>query len=83
MRVSESCSFTLRTGTFKRVRQSSAYYPALGRMALTRRYNAIVQELGGTEELWDTWCAYVVGRDSHYENAFQVSRLHAEAFHLV
>lgn len=45
----------------------------------TRRaseYNEVCARLGGTAELWDTWCEYLAERDGRYLSAQEVSRLH-------
>lgn len=46
-----------------------------------REYNTIVNKLGGTEHLWDSWCKYVASR-SNFENAFEVSAEHCHALNL-
>jgi hypothetical protein len=54
-----------------------------GQLALARKYVAAVAQCGGTGPLWDTWCQYVAERQpARYESAWQVSELHAWAFHL-
>lgn len=43
-------------------------------------YNQLIQKIGGTEFLWDTWCEYVaVNQPRTYTNAAQVSSLHVDA----
>lgn len=48
-----------------------------------RAYNALVNKLGGTEELWDSWCAYVAkGTAIHnqgWASADDVSAEHVRA----
>lgn len=50
---------------------------------MRRAYVDTCDALGGTADLWDTWCHYVAERDAHYSSAHHVSELHAAAFHLV
>lgn len=57
---------------------------ARGKIKFARRYCAKVRELGGCEELWNSWCAYVADRTRNdYSSAAAVSLAHCEAFHLV
>jgi len=54
------------------------------RMKHVRNYRRMVETLGGTEALWDTWCAYVAeNQPNSYSSAEQVSALHAHAFELI
>ena len=46
------------------------------RSAVIRDYNRVCRKLGGTEALWDSWCAYLADRDANYHDAEHVSRLH-------
>lgn len=49
-----------------------------------KAYNEMVQQIGGTEGLWDSWCNYVADNQPNtYASAEAVSRLHAEAFNLI
>jgi hypothetical protein len=41
------------------------------------KYNRVVHALGGTETLWDEWCAYV-GKAQGYGSAEQVSAMHLQ-----
>lgn len=53
------------------------------RLAKAKRYNALVETMGGTESLWDTWCEYVAANQADfYNDADHVSRLHIEALNL-
>ncbi len=50
------------------------------RQALRDSYLALVDNAGGAEGLWDSWCSYVAERDkAHYSGPEHVSRLHVEA----
>ncbi len=45
--------------------------------ATLRDYNAFCRKVGGTEALWDGWCAYLAERDPvNYPSAYRVSELH-------
>jgi len=49
-----------------------------------KHYRKLVEQLGGTEALWNSWCAYVAERQpTRYSSAEQVSALHAHAFDLI
>lgn len=57
---------------------------AKARARSVKRYRKMVVQLGGTEGLWNSWCAYVAERQpTRYQSAEQVSALHAHAFELL
>ncbi len=50
------------------------------RNRIVRQYHEVVAKGGGTQALWDGWCAYVAEKQSAvHESAWAVSRLHCEA----
>jgi hypothetical protein len=81
------CLDTHNLGRFGYGLDTFAHYKrrktAGGRAKLARRYLAAVDACGGTEDLWNSWCEFVAGRDKRYDSAEHVSRLHAEAFCLL
>lgn len=47
------------------------------------KYNALVERLGGTETLWNEWCAHQAKKaPQRYASAFAVSAMHLEALGL-
>lgn len=77
----------IKSSTFKRVKTLKT------RWCWIRRYCDLVEKCGGTESLWDSWCAYVHQRPDEtgfkmngnrtvYESAFHVSGLHCESLGL-
>ena len=77
----------LKSATFKSARTLKT------RRKWISRYCDYVEQCGGTESLWDSWCKYVFGRPDAtgykmngnrtiYESAYHVSGLHCEALGL-
>lgn len=68
--------FGVNPGAFRfRVNASDAL-----RLKKARAYHAAVDECGGTEGLWNSWCEYVAARQSSkYRDAEHVSGLHCVA----
>jgi hypothetical protein len=47
---------------------------------IAREYQEYIQEFGGTETLWDSWCDYVAKqRPKRFASGFEVSQLHCDA----
>jgi len=45
---------------------------------MVRRYHALVDQMGGSEVLWDDWCEFIARkRPDIWRDAFEVSRNHA------
>lgn len=43
------------------------------------KYLKLIEKLGGTEFLWDTWCKWVASnQNKRYNDAYHVSKLHIE-----
>jgi hypothetical protein len=51
--------------------------PAIKRKKIAR-YNDTVDQLGGTAQLWDSWCRYVSERDGKM-SAEAISEIHVSA----
>lgn len=77
----------LKSSTFKKAKTART------RAKWIRRYCDIVENCGGTESLWDSWCAYVYNRPDEtgfkmngnrltYKSAEHVSALHCESLGL-
>ena len=52
------------------------------RSEMIHLYMKLVDQCGGTPNLWADWCEYVSHRDSRYEDAVHVSRIHCDALKL-
>ena len=48
-----------------------------------KAYHNLCNRSGGTEKIWDTWCAYVADKYLKYKTADEVSQLHCSALNLV
>lgn len=58
------------------MRQFSTGNKAVDRRRV-RAYNAMINSLGGTASLWDSWCQYLADHDpANYATAQRVSELH-------
>jgi hypothetical protein len=71
--------YNIKPTTFSNYKQRS---PS-ARRKLCERYVKTVYDLGGPEELWDTWCGYIATKQpKNYRDAYHVSAIHCEALQL-